>query len=52
MSRAEFLKHRKPGAAMRHVPAGHTEMKDCPMCHGKGKVKKADAMTERLLKRA
>lgn len=52
MSRAEFLKNRKPGAALKHVPAGHTEMVKCPTCHGKGKVKKADDLTARMLKRA
>ena len=38
--RREFLRSRKPSAAAKHVPEGHTEMLPCPTCHGAGKVPK------------
>ena len=51
MSRQAFLRTRKPGAAANHIPEGHTAMKDCPTCHGKGKIKAEPDLAARMLKR-
>lgn len=48
-AREQFLSHRKPQHAAKHVPEGHTAMKKCPTCHGKGTVKAEQTMSQRIL---